>query len=250
MDAILKALGDNTRRILLDKLRVQDGQTLTELESSLGMSRFGVMKHLKILEKAGLVLTHKSGRFKYHYLNAAPLQQVVDRWIEPLMQGPATRTLLDLKARLETSNMQKTETKPDFMLETFIAASPERVWEALISAELSKQYYIAGAAFHGELNPGSAYQYLTADGKVMLSGEIIAADPPHHLEMTFLPGWMGPDAKASRNIYQIEASGENSKLTILHFDIPAGNEGVKNGWAKIAGGLKTLLETGNAIRFG
>ncbi|MEM7567203.1 MAG: metalloregulator ArsR/SmtB family transcription factor, partial [Pseudomonadota bacterium] len=70
MDAIFKALGDGTRRHILDRLRARDGQTLTELEADLGMTRFGVMKHLKVLEEAGLVTTRKVGRFKHHYLNA------------------------------------------------------------------------------------------------------------------------------------------------------------------------------------
>ncbi len=247
MDAILKALGDKTRRDLLDRLRARDGQTLTELEASLTLSRFGVMKHLKLLEDAGLVLTRKVGRFKYHYLNAAPLQEVVDRWIEPLTRQPATRALLDLKARLEGDPAMTN--KPDFMLETFIAATPEAIWEALTRAELSRQYYIMGAAFHGEVKAGAPYQYQTADGTVMLSGTIIAADRPKRLEMTFLPGW-GQNPQPSRNVYEIEAAGEHSKLTILHYDLPPGNEGVTQGWAKIAAGLKTLLETGSAAHFG
>jgi uncharacterized protein YndB with AHSA1/START domain/DNA-binding transcriptional ArsR family regulator len=251
MDAILKALGDRTRRDLLDRLRDQDGQSLTQLEASLGMTRFGVMKHLKILEAAGLVLTRKSGRFKYHYLNAAPLQLVVDRWIEPLTRKAATRAILDLKAELEGSRkMQDTLTKPDFMLQTFIAASPQAVWDALTSPALTKLYYIAGAAIRGTFEPGDTYEYLTEDGTVLLSGTIIAATPPKRLEMTFQPGWLGPNALASRNVYEIEADGAHSKLTVLHFDIPAGQEGVKEGWAKIIASLKTLLETGNAIRFG
>ncbi|MDZ7588442.1 MAG: metalloregulator ArsR/SmtB family transcription factor [Parasphingorhabdus sp.] len=84
MDSIFKALSDDTRRMFLDQLRERDGQTLTELEATTGLSRFGVMKHLKQLEAVNLIITRKDGRFKYHYLNAAPLQQLVDRWIEPL----------------------------------------------------------------------------------------------------------------------------------------------------------------------
>jgi len=83
MDAIFKALNDPARRALLDSLRAKDGQTLTELEEQLDMSRFGVMKHLKVLEDAHLITTRKSGRFKHHYLNALPLQEVIDHWIEP-----------------------------------------------------------------------------------------------------------------------------------------------------------------------
>ena len=106
MDAIFKALADDTRRQVLDVLRDRDGQTLGELEESLAnlgveMTRFGVMKHLKVLEAASLVISRKQGRFKYHYLNVVPLQEVIDRWIEPLTQKPLTRATLDLKAKLE-----------------------------------------------------------------------------------------------------------------------------------------------------
>ena len=248
MDSIFKALSDDTRRMLLDQLRTRDGQTLTELESTTGLSRFGVMKHLKQLEGANLILTHKAGRFKYHYLNAAPLQLLVDRWIEPLTQQALARAILDLGAELER-NTPVTD-KPDFMLETFIRTTPEKLWEALTSGDISKRYYIAGAAIHGAMEPDTPYEYLTADGKVMLSGIVLAADPPKRLEMTFLPGWVGPNAKPSRNVYEIEAVGDLTKLTILHFDLPAGQEGLKEGWAKIAASLKSLLETGEALNFG
>ncbi|MDZ7588441.1 MAG: SRPBCC domain-containing protein [Parasphingorhabdus sp.] len=159
--------------------------------------------------------------------------------------------MLDLKAELERKSPVTTTTltKPDFMLETFIRTTPERLWEALTSAALSQQYYIAGAGIHGTMKTDSSYEYLTKDGKVMLSGTILSADPPKRLEMT-LPGWVGPNAKPSRNVYELETVGELTKLTILHFDIPAGQEGVKEGWVKIAASLKSLLETGEALKFG
>jgi uncharacterized protein YndB with AHSA1/START domain/DNA-binding transcriptional ArsR family regulator len=249
MDAIFKALNDETRRRLLDALRSRDGQTLSELESINSMTRFGVMKHLSVLEVANLVVTRKAGRFKYHYLNAAPLQEVVDRWIEPLTAKAGARALLDLKTDLERQSNMSTDEKPDFVLETFIRAKPDKVWEALTSTELSKRYYIAGAAIQGDFKAGGAYAYKTADGQAMLSGKIIAADPPKRLEMTFVPGWAGPNAKASRNVYELTAVGDLTKLTILHFNIPKGQEGVKEGWAKIAASLKSLLETGKPLKF-
>ncbi|MGI9363937.1 MAG: metalloregulator ArsR/SmtB family transcription factor [Rhizobiaceae bacterium] len=106
MDAIFKALADDTRRLILDVLRKRDGLTLGELEDALAdagveMTRFGVMKHLKVLESASLVLSRKQGRFKYHHLNVVPLQEVIDRWIEPLTQKPLARATLDLKIKLE-----------------------------------------------------------------------------------------------------------------------------------------------------
>jgi uncharacterized protein YndB with AHSA1/START domain len=142
--------------------------------------------------------------------------------------------------------MTTTLDKPDFVLETIIETSPERVWEALTSAELSRKYYIAAAAIHGRIEAGERYEYLTGDGNVMLSGEIIAADPPRRLEMTFVPSWAGPDPKPSRNVYEIDPVGEATRLTILHYDIPAGQDGVKDGWTTIAAGLKALLEAPTA----
>jgi DNA-binding transcriptional ArsR family regulator/uncharacterized protein YndB with AHSA1/START domain len=249
MDLIFKALADPTRRELLDRLRQRDGQTLTELEAALSMTRFGVMKHLDVLEVANLVLTRKAGRFKYHYLNSAPLQEITDRWIEPITRRAMTRALLDLKSNLEgETTMPNSDTmKPDFVLETFIRTTPQKLWDALTKGEMSKHYYIAGAAITGTIENGAAYQYLTGDGNVMLSGEILDAKLHSRLEMTFVPGW-GSNA-ASRNVYEIEAVGEVTKLTILHFGLHPGQEGVKDGWAKITASLKSYLETGKALNF-
>jgi len=99
-DRVFKALADPTRRFLLDRLFVRDGRTLTELESELEMSRFGVMKHLKVLEEAGLVVTRRSGREKLHYLNPVPIRSVHDRWIDKYTESRVS-ALLDLKSSLE-----------------------------------------------------------------------------------------------------------------------------------------------------
>ena len=122
MDAIFKALNDPARRALLDSLRAKEGQTLSDLESQLDMTRFGVMKHLKVLEEANLITSKKSGRFKYHYLNAVPLQEVIDRWIEPLLAKPVARGILTLKTHLEGDRpMLDAEIKPDFIHQTGVA---------------------------------------------------------------------------------------------------------------------------------
>ena len=99
-DRVFKALADATRRYLLDVLFARDGQTLTELESRLAMTRFGVMKHLRVLEDAGLVLTRRSGREKLHFLNPVPIQLIYDRWIDKYRRRQA-EVLADLKAELE-----------------------------------------------------------------------------------------------------------------------------------------------------
>ncbi|SEE46348.1 ArsR/SmtB family transcription factor [Jiangella alba] len=99
-DRVFKALADPTRRFLLDLLFARDGRTLTELESELEMSRFGVMKHLRVLEDANLVVTRRSGREKLHFLNPIPIREIHDRWIDKYTE-PHTTALLELKAELE-----------------------------------------------------------------------------------------------------------------------------------------------------
>jgi DNA-binding transcriptional ArsR family regulator len=99
-DRVFKALADATRRHLLDRLFVRDGRTLTELESELAMTRFGVMKHLKVLEEAGLVVARKSGREKLHYLNPVPIRLIHDRWIDKYTEHQVS-ALADLKYELE-----------------------------------------------------------------------------------------------------------------------------------------------------
>ncbi|HTI32619.1 MAG TPA: metalloregulator ArsR/SmtB family transcription factor [Miltoncostaea sp.] len=99
-DLVFKALADPTRRGLLDRLHERDGRTLTELESGLGMTRFGVMKHLRVLEDAGLVTTRRSGREKHHFLNPVPIRLIHDRWIDKYTERRVS-ALTDLKAALE-----------------------------------------------------------------------------------------------------------------------------------------------------
>ena len=99
-DRVFKALADPTRRHLLDRLFERDGRTLGELEEGLEMTRFGVMKHLRVLEDAGLVVTRKAGREKHHFLNPVPIRQIHDRWIDKYTEG-RVNALLDLKRHLE-----------------------------------------------------------------------------------------------------------------------------------------------------
>jgi DNA-binding transcriptional ArsR family regulator len=102
-DRVFKALADPTRRFLLDRLFKRDGRTLTELESEVEMTRFGVMKHLRVLEDAGLVVTRKVGREKLHYLNAVPIRLIHDRWIDKFTERRVS-ALTDLKRQLEDSS--------------------------------------------------------------------------------------------------------------------------------------------------
>jgi DNA-binding transcriptional ArsR family regulator/uncharacterized protein YndB with AHSA1/START domain len=239
VDAVFKALADPTRRQLLDALRDKGGLTLTELEAGLGMTRFGVMKHLKVLEAAGLVLTRRGGRFKYHYLNAAPIQEAADRWIAPY-QKPFARFALDLKNSLEGRLLMAD--KPDFVLETYIRTTPKALWDAIVNPEMTRQYYYGGRV-QADLRIGGSFHYLDPQGEMNLDGEIIEIVPEKKLVTTFRALW-APKGKPTRVMYEIEQLGETCKLTLTHYDYEAAQAGVESGWPMIIAGLKTLLETG------
>lgn len=246
MDLILKSLSDPTRRMLLDRLRARDGQTLTELEEGLEMSRFGVMKHLKLLEEANLVLTRKQGRFKYHYLNAVPLQEVIDRWIEPLIAKQTARNLIDLKSELEGKPMLDTQTPPDFVHQTFIRCSKDALWEALTSADQVAKYHFACDTAK---NDGDDLLMIRQDGSTMLTQRMIKMDPKTRLEMTFEPSW-GEAPEPSRIVFEIREEGDKCALICEHYNIQPGEDGVKEGWARFTASLKSWIETGKALKGG
>jgi uncharacterized protein YndB with AHSA1/START domain/DNA-binding transcriptional ArsR family regulator len=241
VDAVFKALSDPTRRRLLDALRDRGGQTLTELEQGLGMTRFGVMKHLRVLEAASLVVTRRGGRFKYHYLNPAPIQEVADRWIAPY-QKPFTRFALDLKTRLERPMAER----PDFVLETYIRTTPEKLWEAITTPEMTAQYYYGGRV-QADLRVGGRFYYLDPNGEMNLDGEIVEIVPERRLVTTFKALWAEPGAETTRVSYEIEQLGDVCKLTLTHYDFEKAKAGVEAGWPRIIAGLKTLLETGRSL---
>lgn len=242
VDAVFKALADPTRRQLLDSLRDKAGQTLTELESGLGMTRFGVMKHLRVLEEAKLVTSRREGRFKYHYLNASPIQEVADRWIAPY-QKPFARYALNLKAMLESR--QTMSEKPNFVLETYIRTTPGALWDAIVNPQMTAQYYY-GARVQPDLRVGGRFYYVDPDGEMNLDGEVVEIVPEKKLVTTFRALW-APDGAVTRVQYEIEQLGETCKLTLTHFDAAAAKAGVESGWPMIMAGLKTLLETGTPL---
>ena len=243
MDAIFKALSDPTRRQLLDTLRDRGGLSLTELEQGLGMTRFGVMKHLKVLEEANLVLTRRDGRFKYHYLNALPIQEVADRWMAPYAK-PLARFALNLKNALESEPPMAD--KPDFVFSTYIRTTPDRLWDALTNPEMTQQFYYGGRV-QAELKPGGNFSYLAPNGEINLHGEVLEIDPPKKLVTTLRATWAEAGGETTRVMYEIEPMGEVCKFTMTHFDYEKSKAGVEEGWPIIVAGLKTLLETGKPL---
>jgi uncharacterized protein YndB with AHSA1/START domain len=244
MDAVFRALADPTRRSLLDELFKQDGQTLSALEQRLPMTRFGVMKHLKVLEEANLVVTKRRGREKLHFLNAVPIQLVHDRWVSKYAEPWAAR-LSGLKKRLEEKTMEK-------VFEIYIRTTPERLWQAITSSEMRSKYSF-GAAVSSDFTPGSRFEMRAPDGDGLLGeGENLEVDPLRRLVQTMVPLWSAEIKREgqSRITWEIEPRGEVCRLTVTHDQIREGaSEEVYGGWPMLLSSLKSLLETGEAMDF-
>jgi len=241
VDAVFKALADPTRRSLLDELFREDGQTLHALEERFQMTRFGVMKHLKQLEEAGLVVTRRQGREKLHFLNPVPIQLVHDRWVSKYAE-PWASALSGLKQRLEKP-MEK-------VFEIYIKTTPERLWEAITDPE-SRSKYNFGASVKSDWTPGSHYDMSAGNGAVPLGeGEILEADPPRRLVHTLTALWSDEvkSEGSSRVTWEIEPVGDSCRLIVTHDQLREGaNDELYGGWPMILSGLKTLLETGEKL---
>src|SRR5215469_4191221 len=170
MDDVFRALADPTRRSLLDELFREDGQTLNALEARFPITRFGVMKHLKQLEEAGLIVTRRRGREKLHYLNPVPIRLIHDRWVSKYAE-PWVAGLSDLKRDLERS-MEK-------VFEIYIRTTPERLWEAITDKDIRAKYNF-GAIVESAWTPGSPIE-LRSPGGLLGGGEVVEADPPRRL---------------------------------------------------------------------
>jgi len=241
MDAVFKALADSTRRSLLDALYEQDGQTLSALEQRLPMTRFGVMKHLRVLEEAGLVVTKRRGREKLHFLNPVPIRLVHDRWVSKYAE-PWAATLSGLKKRIEEELMEK-------VFEIYIKTTPERLWEAITDPEMRARYSF-GVDNNSDWTPGSGYKASVPGVIDIATGENLEVDPPRRLVQSFTALW-SDDVKAagtSRVTWEIEPVGDSCQLIVTHDQLPEdANPELYGGWPQILSGLKTLLETGESL---
>ncbi|MBN1530041.1 MAG: metalloregulator ArsR/SmtB family transcription factor [Thermoleophilaceae bacterium] len=242
MDPVFKALADPTRRGLLDELFARDGQTLGELEERLPMTRFGVMKHLKVLEEAGLVTTRRRGREKLHHLNPVPIRLVHDRWVSKYAE-PWAAGLSGLKRELEDRPMEK-------VFEIYIKTTPERLWEAITDPAL-RQKYNFGVGVESEWTAGSAYESVHPGAGISIAaGENLEVDAPRRLVQSFNALW-SDDVKAegtSRVTWEIEQVEDSCRLTVTHDQLREGaNDELFGGWPMILSGLKTLLETGELL---
>jgi DNA-binding transcriptional ArsR family regulator/uncharacterized protein YndB with AHSA1/START domain len=242
---VFRALADPTRRSLLDELLKADGQSLSSLEARLPMSRFGVMKHLKVLEEAGLVVCRRRGREKLHFLNPVPIRLIHDRWVSKYAE-PWAAALSGLKHELE--DKQPEDKTMEKMFEIYIKTTPEQLWQAITDTEMRRKYTF-GAVVSSDWQTGSRYQAL-GHGNLIFEGENLEVDPPRKLVQSFNALW-GDDVKAegtSRVTWEIEPVGDSCKLTVTHDRLRDGaNPQLYGGWPMVLSGLKTLLETGELL---
>ena len=260
MDEVFKALADRSRRQLLDSLNTRNGQTLRELGSGLNMARQSVSKHLAVLEAANLITTVRRGREKLHYLNAAPINEIGERWITHYEQS-RVEALADLKRALEEDTTME---KPSFVYTTYIRTTPERLWQALTDPAFTKRYW--GATFQTDWKPGSKMSW-DMFGVTISDPEqvVLESDPYRRLSYswhTFTPELataldvtdesrdrIAAESR-SKVTFDIEPLGELVKLTVVHDGFEQGSlmvTMVSRGWPSILAKLKTLLETGETL---
>jgi uncharacterized protein YndB with AHSA1/START domain len=234
-------LSDPTRRSLLDELLREDGQTLGQLEERLPMTRFGVMKHLKVLEDAGLVVTKRRGREKLHFLNPVPIRLIHDRWVSTFA-APWASALSELKRDLESEAMMEK------VFEIYIKTTPERLWNAIVDPE-QRATYTFGVVVESDYTAGSSYVG-GGPGISLLAGENLVVEPPHKLVQTYNALW-SDDVKSegtSRVTWEITQVGSSCKLVVTHDQLRENaNPQLYGGWPMILSGLKTLLETGERL---
>ncbi|MGI9008999.1 MAG: ArsR/SmtB family transcription factor [Streptosporangiaceae bacterium] len=241
MDDVFRALADPTRRSLLDELFRQDGQTLNALEARFPITRFGVMKHLKQLEDAGLVVSRRRGREKLHFLNPVPIRLIYDRWVSKYAE---------LWAAGLTGLRQELEKQMEKVFEIYIRTTPERLWEAITDPTIRAKYNF-GAGVYSDWTPGARMELGSPRANGPLGeGEVLEADPPRRLVYTQTCLWSDEVRRegASRVSWEIEQVQDSCRLTVVHDQLREGaNDQIYGGWPMILSGLKTWLESGELL---
>ena len=243
---VFRALSDPSRRLLLDRLFERDGQTLGDLCQELpSMTRFGVMRHLTVLEHADLVTTRRIGREKFHYLNPVPIRLMHDRWIDKFAE-PVVSALSAMKRHLEAPM-----TTIEHVYSVYVQASPERVWKAITDGDETVRYYY-GTRVSSSWEPGAALSYAYPDGSVAADGAVLDIDPPNRLRMSFHARW-DPALEAEGPVemdWVLEATGGATKLTVTTSGLVEGSltaADFSGGIVYIVSGLKTFVEAGASI---
>ncbi|MES9541806.1 metalloregulator ArsR/SmtB family transcription factor [Actinomadura sp. NPDC000600] len=250
MDSVFRALADPTRRLLLDRLRERNGQTLRELCERLDMARQSATQHLDVLVGAGLVTVVRRGRERLHYLNPAPIHEIEERWISEF-DRPRLRALSAIRDRAEEYAMTvETTAVPTYVYVTYIRAGAEQVWRALTDADLTARYW--GHANVSDWQPGSDWEHRRTDGSgaVDVVGRVLEAEPPTRLVITFEDSaGVEPPRDPSVVTFLVEPHHDIVRLTVTHENLPNTEmlKGISEGWPAVLANLKSLLETGDVL---
>ncbi len=244
-DLVFKALADPTRRLLLDRLRETDGQTLGQLCAALDIRRQSVTQHLDLLEGASLVTTIRRGREKLHYLNPVPIHEAQERWIGRF-DTPRLRALSAIKHTSE--RVTAVTTSPDYLYVTYIQSSAEEVWHALTDADLTAAYW--GHSNVSTWEPGARWEHRRTDGSGIADvvGRVLVADPPHRLVITF-GSPIDPEAAAATVTFTLTPHEDIVRLVVVHEGLASDEdrEAALLGWSAVGANLKSLLETGSVL---
>lgn len=246
-DKVFKALGDPTRRLLLDCLYRKNGQTLSELLPTTNMTRQSVTQHLDLLEEANLISTAKRGREKFHYINPVPLHEVYERWVRKFEMDRLS-LLYELKHHLERTG-DMTDKSASFVYVTYIRTTPEKVYEAIVTPEIAGRYW--GHKNVSDWSPGANWAHIrtNSDETVEIVGKVVQAEPPNLLVLTWAAASRADDpAEESRVRFEIDAQDSGMvKLTVTHDQLQPGSgmeKGISRGWPLVLSSLKSFLETG------
>lgn len=258
LDLVFKALADPTRRLLLDRLRQQNGQTLTELCRSLEMARQSATQHLDQLVQANLVIVIRRGRERLHYLNPVPIHEIGERWIAAY-DAPRMAALSSIRDQAEEFAMTETTTAqtsagaatavPTYVYVTYIQASAEQVWQAITDADLTARYW--GHANISDWRVGSHWEHRRVDGSdiVDVVGTVLEAEEPTRLTITFQDS-VGEQAGGPSVVrFVVEPHEGIVRLTVTHENLPNGEmlKAISRGWPAVLANLKSLLETGEVL---
>ena len=259
---VFRALADPTRRAILDALFVADGQSVGALCAlSPEMTRFGVMKHLRVLEQANLVATAKSGRERLHYVNPVPITQIAHRWVSKYA-APFAAALVNLDDQVTQLPAPTTfggtlMDRPEHVYQIYIAASPDQVWTAITDSEWTRRYFHRTAFVEPPL-AGRPYRQVLPDGRPATDGMVEEVTPPVDGQPgRFVHTWhvlydeeMSAEP-AGRVEWLVELAGEGlTRVRLVHSGLeqsPLTWENVKNGWVWVLDALKTVLETGRSL---
>lgn len=249
-DSVFRGLADHTRREVLDRLRVRDGQSLGELCDGVGMARQSLTQHVDVLVDAGLVTVVRSGRLRLHFLNPEPIHRIKERWISTFDE-PRLAALAAIRGRAEERALSelRTTTVPDYVYVTYIRAGIEQVWQALTDADLTARYWAHRNTSTWQEGDIWRHESLAEQPVTEGIGRVLECAPPTMLKFTFESPEEFPGESPSVVTFTLEPGQGITRLSVVHENLAdevALGE-ISHGWSAVLSNLKSLLETGDPL---